>query len=408
MTPVADEAAVLRKERWYVIILAAIQIVHILDFVIMMPLGPRFMRVFQITPIEFSTLVSAYTFSAGIVGFLGALYADHFDRKKFLLFNFTGFIVGTFMCGISTSFGTLLVARIIAGAFGGILNANVLSLVSDLIPFQRRGAAMGVVMSAFSISSVLGVPTGLYIANAFDWHWTFFLICIIGVVFWVLSALILPSVKVRTEPKSFRENLQNFKTILIQKDYLQSFLLTSVLGFGVFMIIPFISPYMVRNVGLTEEQLPLIYLIGGACTILSARFIGKMCDKVGSFKVFRVVALISIVPILLLTNLPAGLPLWMALVSTSLFTMTGSGRFIPAMTIVSAVVKPQERGTFMSLENASRQISSGAASQVAGLIIGSTAAGALTHYNYVGFIGIITSIVAIFIAFRIKTKFNLR
>ncbi len=408
MSTELDEAAELRKERWYIVILAAIQIVHILDFVIMMPLGPRFMRVFNITPIEFSTLVSAYTFSAGIVGFLGALYADHFDRKKFLLFNFTGFIVGTFMCGISTSFGTLLVARIIAGAFGGILNANVLSLVSDLIPFQRRGAAMGVVMSAFSISSVLGVPTGLYIANAFDWHWTFFLICIIGVIFWVLSFFMLPSVKIRTEPKSFKDNLSNFKAILIQKDYLQSFLLTSVLGFGIFGIIPFISPYMVRNVGLTEEQLPLIYLIGGACTIMSARFIGKMCDKVGSFKVFRVVAIISIFPILLLTNLPAGLPLWLALVSTSLFTMTGSGRFIPAMTIISAVVKPQERGTFMSLENAARQISSGAASQVAGLIIGSTAAGALTNYNYVGFIAIITSLIAIYIAFRIKNKFNLR
>src|SRR6476661_3724222 len=121
MTVDANEAAVLKKERWYVVILAAIQIVHILDFVIMMPLGPKFMRVFNITPIEFSTLVSAYTFSAGIVGFFGALYADHFDRKKFLLFNFTGFIVGTFMCAIAPNFGALLIARIIAGAFGGIL-----------------------------------------------------------------------------------------------------------------------------------------------------------------------------------------------------------------------------------------------------------------------------------------------
>lgn len=402
------DAATLRKERWYVIILAAIQIAHILDFVIMMPLGPRFMRVFNINPVEFSTLVSAYTFSAGIVGFFGALYADHFDRKKFLLFNFTGFIVGTFMCAIAPNFGALLTARIIAGAFGGILNASVLSLVADLIPFQRRGAAMGVVMSAFSISSVLGVPTGLYIAQAFDWHATFYFICIIGVIFWILSLIILPSVKVEREPKTFTQNLMNFKGIVLQKDYLQSFLLTSVLGFGIFGVIPFISPYMVRNVGLTEEQLPLIYLVGGMCTIISARMIGRLCDKVGSFKVFRVVAIISIFPIFALTNLPAGFPLWMALTVTSIFTMMGSGRFIPAMTIVSAVVKPQERGTFMSLENASRQLSSGAASQIAGFIIGSTAAGALTNYNYVGYIAIATSLIAIYIAFRIKNKFNLR
>lgn len=403
-----DSPAALRKERWYVIILAAIQIVHILDFVIMMPLGPRFMRVFNITPVQFSTLVSAYTFSAGIVGFFGALYADHFDRKKFLLFNFTGFIIGTFMCAIAPNFASLLVARIIAGAFGGLLNANVLSLVADLIPFKRRGAAMGVVMSAFSISSILGVPTGLWIANLFDWHAAFYLICIIGLIFWILTLIILPSVKVKTEPKGFKENLINFKSILSQKDYLQSFGLTSVLGFGIFMIIPFLSTYMVRNVGLPEDQLPLLYLVGGLGTICSARVIGKMCDKVGSFKVFRVVALIAMVPIFMVTNLPAGIAAWIAIFVSTLFTMFGSGRFIPAMTLVSAVVKPQERGTFMSLENASRQLSSGAASQIAGLIIGSTAAGALTNFHLVGFVGIITTGIGIYIALRIKTKFNLR
>ena len=408
MTNLSDEQLALRKERWYVVILAAIQVAHILDFVIMMPLGPNFMRVFNISPVEFSTLVSAYTFSAGIVGFFGALYADHFDRKKYLLFNFAGFIIGTFMCAIAPNFTALLIARIIAGAFGGILNASVLSLVSDLIPFQRRGAAMGVVMSAFSISSILGVPTGLYIANIFDWHAAFYFICIIGVIFWILSLIMLPSVKVRSEVKSFKDNLQNFKTILIQKDYLQSFSLTSVLGFGVFMIIPFISPYMVKNVGFREDQLPLIYLIGGMCTIVSARVIGKLCDKVGSFRVFRVVAAISIFPIYFLTNLPAGTELWPALAVTTIFTMFGSGRFIPAMTIVSAVVKPEDRGTFMSLENAARQLSAGASSQIAGLIIGSTAAGALTNYNIVGYVGILTSLVGIYIAFKITTKFNLR
>src|SRR5205823_1267330 len=126
--------------------------------------------------------------------------------------------------------------RIIAGAFGGILNASVLSLVADLIPFQRRGAAMGVVMSAFSISSILGIPTGLYIANIFDWHAAFYFICIIGIIFWTLALIILPPVKIHREPKTFTQNLMNFKSIVIQKDYLQSFLLTSVLGFGVFMI----------------------------------------------------------------------------------------------------------------------------------------------------------------------------
>jgi predicted MFS family arabinose efflux permease len=407
MTNPTDQKAILRRERVYVIILAAIQIVHILDFVMIMPLGPRFMRVFNISPAAFSTLVAAYTFSAGIVGFFGALYADHFDRKKFLLFNFVGFIIGTFMCAISQNFASLLTARIVAGAFGGVLNACVLAMVTDLIPFERRGTAMGVVMSAFSIASVLGVPTGLYITQVLDWNAAFYFICFIGLIFLGLSVFILPSIKVRETTLSVKENLQNFKVILMQPDYLQSFLLTSVLGFGIFMVVPFISPYMVGNVGLKETELPYIYLAGGICTIITARLIGRACDRIGSYKVFRTVALISVIPVLLLTHLPP-VHLALALCCTSFFMMTGSGRFIPAMTIISAVVKPKERGTFMSLENAARQLSSGIATQIAGFIIGAGAAGSLKNYHIVGYFTVSMTMIAIIIAYKIRKKFNLK
>lgn len=400
-----DFKAILRKEKLYVLILAAIQVAHIMDFVIMMPLGPRFMRVFNISPVEFSSLVSAYTFSAGIVGFFGALYADHFDRKKFLLFNFTGFIAGTFLCGISTNFTTLLMARIIAGAFGGVLNACVLSLVADLIPFQRRGAAMGVVMSSFSVSSVVGIPIGLYIANTFDWHYSFYFICCVGIIFWILSFFVLPSVKVN-RPKSFTENLKKFRAVF-KRDYIEAFCLTSCLAFGIFHVIPFIAPYLVRNVGFKESQLPFMYLIGGIGTIITARIVGKLTDKIGGFKVFRFLVFISILPILALTNMPP-VAVGVALTITTLFTMFGSARFIPAMTMVSGVVKPEERGTFMSLENAGRQFASGAASQTAGLIIGSTASGLLTGYNIVGYICIATSLIAVWIASNIRKKYHFK
>lgn len=397
--------ATLRKEKIYVLILAAIQISHILDFVIMMPLGPRFMRVFQISPAEFATLVSAYTFSAGIVGFFGALYADHFDRKKFLLFNFSGFILGTLMCAVSTNFGTLLAARILAGAFGGILNAGVLSLVADLIPFQRRGAAMGVVMSSFSVASVVGIPIGLWIANTFDWHYTFYFICIIGAIFWVMSLIFLPSVIVE-RPKSFSENLRKFRKVF-KRDYIEAFCLTSTLAFGIFHIIPFIAPYLVNNVGFKEANLPFMYLFGGIGTIITARIVGKMTDRKGSFTVFRFMALVSMPPIILLTNLPPVATVVVLIVTTT-FTMLGSTRFIPAMTMVSGIVKPEERGAFMSLENAGRQFASGLASQTSGLIIGTTTAGALTGYNIVGGICTVMTFIAIYIAANIRKKYNFK
>lgn len=401
-----DEAADLKRERIYIIILAAIQIVHILDFVIMMPLGPQFMRVFSITPAQFATLVSAYTFSAGIVGFFGALYADHFDRKKFLIFNFTGFIIGTFMCAIAGGFHSLLIARIIAGAFGGILNACILSLVADLIPFARRGKAMGVVMSSFSIASVMGIPVGLWVANKFHWHAAFYLICILSLIFWIGSFIFLPSVKIDGPKLGFIDNLKKFKVIIKNVDYLQCFTLTSVMGFGIFMTIPFIAPYMVKNVGLQESELPLIYLFGGAFTIISARLIGRLSDTQGSYKMFKILAIISCFPLIALTNLPQ-VPLWIALIVSTLFTMIGSGRFIPAMTLISAVSRPGDRGTFMSLENATRQFATGVASQLAGLIIGTTSAGLLTNFPIVGIVGVVTTILGIYVAFKIKTKHQL-
>lgn len=405
-TGAAQETS-LSKEKLYVLILAAIQIAHVLDFVIMMPLGPQFMRVFNLTPNEFSTLVSVYTFSAGFFGLFGALYADQFDRKKFLLFNFTGFIAGTFLCAIAPNYEALLTGRIVAGAFGGILNACVIALVSDLIPFERRGRAMGVVMSAFSISSVIGIPIGLYIANLFDWHATFYFICIVGLVFWLLAFIYLPSVKASHFSKNFKGQLLNFKNIITQKDYILCFIFTSVLAFGIFAIVPFISPYMVKNVGLREDQLPLIYLFGGSFTIIAAQIIGKMCDKVGSIKVFRFLAISSIFPILLLTNLPPS-PIYLSLAATTLFMMFGSGRFIPAMTMLSAIVKQQDRGTFMSLENSSRQFSAGAGSHFAGLIMGISATGTLTHYNHVGIFSVISVLIALYITRLLKRKFHLR
>jgi len=395
------------KERMQVFILAAIQIVHILDFVIMMPLGATFIRVFQITPIEFSTLVSAYTISAGLLSIISAPYADRFDRKKFLLFNFFGFLMGTLMCALSTNFSTLLLGRLIAGAFGGILNASVLSFVADIVPFKRRGDAMGIVMSAFSIASVAGVPAGLWIANKWNWNASFYFILILATIFWFISLLQLPNIKKSNQNPSLKKSLSELKEVLSERIHLQSFLLTGTLAFGIFMIIPFIGPYLVNNANLLEADLPYIYLVGGLGTIITARIVGKLCDKLGCYKVFKAIIFICIIPIALLTNLrPIGF--WGIVCVTSLFTMFASTRLIPAMTLISGVIEPKKRGAFMSLENSGRHLASGISAQVGGLIIGINAEGKLTNYYIIGIFCILLSFIAISIARSIDLKLQLK
>lgn len=155
------------KERLILVLLAAINFTHILDFMIMMPLGNYLMPYFHINPRQFTLLVGAYTLSAGISGFAAAFFVDRYDRKKVLMVGYVGFLMGTLACGVAPTYELLLASRLLAGLFGGLIGAQVLSIVSDIFSYERRGTAMGAVMSSFSIASTFGVPFALYLANLF-------------------------------------------------------------------------------------------------------------------------------------------------------------------------------------------------------------------------------------------------
>ena len=155
----------IRNEPLLIFILAVIQFTHIIDFMIMMPLGKQFMELYDITPQQFSMLVSSYAFSAFVAGLIGALYIDRFDRRHALLVLYIGFTTGTFVCAMAPSYEIFLAARAFTGAFGGTLGALILAVVGDVVPFDRRGAAIGKVMIAFSVAAIAGVPAGIYLAG---------------------------------------------------------------------------------------------------------------------------------------------------------------------------------------------------------------------------------------------------
>jgi MFS transporter, DHA1 family, inner membrane transport protein len=406
-TLINTDAEEIKREQMIAYLLGAIQFVHILDFVILMPLGPILMREFQITPSQFGILVSSYTFAAGGANFLASIVSDKFERKTLLQTCFAGFLIGTFLCAIAPNYGLLLGARIITGMFGGVLNAAVFALIADLISPARRGAATGIVMSAFSVSSVIGVPIGLTLAEWSNWHAPFLFIVAIGLIIWAIAQFILPKINNQSEVTSMKETLKNFGMIMTEKKHIDGFMITSLLGFGIFMIIPFLSPAMVKNVGLEESQLKYIYLVGGAATIFSARFIGKLCDRIGPFRIFSIVAVLSSIPIWAVTNLSVS-TLAVTLVFSTMFMMTGSGRFIPAMTLLSLMVEPKKRGTFMGLENAFRQLASGVSSLIAGVILYESSDGKLIGFHWLGYIAIFTTLLSWFFARRVASRAGIR
>ena len=388
-------------ERSLVLVLAAIQFTHIMDFMIMMPLGPQLMRLMLISPAQFGLLVSAYTLTAAIAALAVAFYTDRFDRRQTLLFLYAGFLISTLLCGIAPGYTELLAARAVAGAFGGVAGATVHSIIGDAIPENRRGAATGMIMSAFALSSIIGVPIGLVLAAHFSWRAPFLLLVGVSVIVFILTWKILPSMRGHIVAGESQRPLHQMKAVLGTANHLRAFAFMFALMFAGFSVIPFISPYMVANVGLKETDLPYLYLFGGLATAFSSRYIGKLADRYGKQQIFTLIGLISIVPLLITTNLPP-VPVWVAICASVIFMVFVSGRFVPAMALVISSVHPHLRGGFMSINSAIQQLGLGAASLLAGTIIGHGAGGTLTNYWLVGLIAVAATLLAIVLAWRVK------
>ncbi len=384
-------------------ILVALQFTHIMDFMIIMPLGDEFMRLFGISPREFSLLVSSYTFTAGTASFTGAFFIDRFDRKKALIFVNIGFVFGTFLCGIADSYIYLLIARIITGFFGGLINGLLFTIVGDAFPVEKRSGAMGIITSAFSIAAVIGVPSGLYLANLYGWQFPFQVMAGLGFIVLLLIFKFIPNMNSHLISGNSRKSpLELLKIFLIKRNQQLALVFMMLLVLGQFMVIPFITPYMIRNVGFTQDQIPLIYFVGGGLTFFTGPLIGKMADKFGRKNVFLVMAILSLIPLYLITNLTP-IPLYLALAISGLFFVCISGRMIPSNSLMTSVVLPENRGGFMSLSSSFQQIGAGIASLIAGILVYSANDGTLINYNYVGYIGIITTLIAIYISFKLTT-----
>lgn len=390
------------KEKMLLFILAVVQFSHILDFMIIMPLGSQFMRIFDISPRQFSLIVSAYAGSAFVMGLFSAMFIDRFDRKQALFYTYIGFTIGTLACAIAPSYLVFLAARSVTGAFGGVLGALVLSIIGDTIPLKRRASAMGMVMTAFSVASVIGVPAGIYLAATFSWRAPFLAVGSIAIVLSFFIFFFLPPLRKHLENGLVQRNpFRVMGNIFGDANQRLALLFTVILMLGHFTIIPFIAPYMQLNIGFSDYQVTYIYLIGGLLTVFLLPFFGRLADRHGHAKVFTIASLFALFSIFAITNLPA-VPMALALCATSSFFVVASGRNVPAMTMVTSVVKPESRGSFMSVRASVQEMALALSSIFAGLIITENSDGSLANYQYVGYIAIVMSVVAIAVAWRLK------
>ena len=391
------------SEKWILFILIAANFTHIMDFVVIAPLNPFLKEALVIDSTQFGILVSSYTFSAGIASLIAYFKFDAYDRKKALMFLYAGFIVGNLLCAVAPGYKFFLLSRILAGAFGGVLSVLIFSVIGDVIPPQRRGKAIGLVMAAFSGASVIGVPIGLLLTHHYDFHAPFILLTVLSIVLYVVIWKKFPSLSLHFK-KGTHEQVD-------RKELLRSFLhnpnvrnalgLTFFLTLSGFMVVPFVSDYMVNNVGLDRKMLGYIYFFGGIATAITGPWVGRMADKFGAQRVFVVCALLAMPPLFFITALPP-LAVWFLFPFTTVFFILFGSRFVPSVTLVTSAVSPRERGSFMSINTSAQQFASAIAAMLSGFIVSNTPEGRVEHFWVVGICALLFSIVSIFISYRVK------
>ncbi len=384
-----------RYQIFIIALLAVLQFTVVLDFMVLSPLGAQLMKVLHLTTSQFGLAVSGYAFSAGLSGLLAAGFADKFDRKKLLMFFYTGFITGTFLCGIAPNYSFLLGARIITGFFGGVISSISYAIISDLFELKVRGRVMGFVQMAFATSQVMGIPVGLYFANRVGWHAPFLLITGVSLLEFIWIVLYLKPIDAHLKAGLDIKPFQHLFKTVTKSEYLRAFVFSTLLVTGGYMIMPFGSAFSVNNLGIPMAKLPVLYFVTGVFSMAAGPLIGKLSDVIGKYRVYMAGSIIAIVIILYYTNL--GLtPLWYVILLNTVLMMGVLSRMVSSSALITAIPTPGERGSFMSINSSVQQLSGGIASIIAGLIVVQAADGKLKHYNTVGYIVAATVIITIF------------
>ncbi len=388
-------------QKLIIALLALTQFTVVLDFMVMSPLGDLLIKSLDISPSQFGFAVSAYAFSAGISGLLAAGFADQFDRKKLLLFFYTGFIAGTFFCAVAPNYEALLAARILTGVFGGVISSIAMAIVADLFQIGQRGRVMGLMQMGFAASQVLGIPVGLYLANLWGWHAPFLMIVGLSLLIALVLLQGMRPVTQHLNDKTDRNALHHLLQTISIKTYRQAYLTTAMLSIGGFLLMPFGSAFLVNNVKVSQEHLPIVFMATGIFSLVIMPLMGKLSDKVDKFRLFTIGSLWTVIWIIAYTNLSA-VPLWMVILVNILLFAGIMSRMVPAMAIISSVPTMSDRGAFMSINTSLQQIAGGIAATFAGLIIvQADKHSPLQNYPVLGLIGSVIVLICFWLLNRV-------
>ncbi len=389
-------------QKFIILLLALLQFTIILDFMIISPLSDILLKELSLSTTQFGSVVSAYAISAGISGILTAGFADKFDRKKLLLFFYTGFILGTAFCAMAYDYHTLFLARIVTGLFGGVVSSVSMAILTDVFSLQQRGRVMGYVQMAFAGSQILGIPIGLVLANAWGWHATFIMVVVLAIL---IGAAVVFKLQPLTEHLKLQSNKNAFQHLwhtIRKKHYRIGFMATAMLSLGGFMLMPFTSAFLVNNVMIAQTDLPAIFFFTGISSMVIMPIIGRISDRVDKYKIFVFGSFIAAIMVVVYTHLGPS-PIWLVIVINMILFMGIMSRMVPATALNSAVPEMYDRGAFMSINSSLQQMAGGAAAMFAGIVVvQQSESSPLEHFDILGFVMVGIMGLCIYLVYRVS------
>jgi predicted MFS family arabinose efflux permease len=383
-----------RYQVFLIAMLAFMQFTVVLDFMVLSPLGAILMPKLSISTTQFGLVVSAYAFSAGASGLLSSGFVDRFDRKKVLLFFYTGFTIGTLLCGLATTYHFLLAARIFTGLFGGVIGSIGFAIIADLFAIQVRGRVMGFVQMAFALSQVLGIPIGLYLATEYDWHFPFLMIVALSVIVGIFLFLYLKPIDEHLKHQTQMGAFDQMKSVSSNPHYIKGFVATIFLATGGFVLMPFGSAYGVHNLGIPLSDLPILYMATGVCMLIFSPIIGKLSDQIGKYKMFLIGSIVTCIMTVIYCNLSIT-PFWIIIVLNVILFVGITGRMIASSALMTSIPQQKDRGAFMGINASIQQISGGIASLLAGLIVIENPDGSIGNYPLLGYVVIASAVLSV-------------
>jgi predicted MFS family arabinose efflux permease len=355
----------------------------VVDYMTLPALSAILLTKLQITTKEFGFAVSAYAFSAGTSAFLATGFSDRFDRKRLLLVYYGGFLLGILLSATANSLWALILARIVTGAFGGVVAAIIFAIIADLFQNDQRGRVMGYIQMAFAASLVGGLPLALYMATNFNWRLSFWIFFFFGIL--VFSVVIFKVKPINMHLNNAQKDrlLSYSLSIVRSRDYWTVFLNNIFLVTGDVMYMTFGSAYSTNNLGVSLDNLPLLYGAGGLATIVLSPVIGRLSDRHGKLRVFITGTVLAIILVAVYSHL-GSVPFGLVVLLHTLLFIGINARMIASTALATAVPDQQDRGAFMAFDSSFQQVAGGIAATAAGWIVYQTSDGMIHGYPYLG------------------------